>query len=57
MKHTLYESISGKKSLNSSKMILNFKNMMEEAFENIVKKEKNAGNQEFLLFPYCFLPF
>ena len=26
------------------------------AFENIVGKEENAGNQHFLLFPQCFLP-
>ena len=25
------------------------------AFENIVGKGKNAGNQRFLLFPQCFL--
>ena len=28
-----------------------------EAFENIVGKGENAGNQHFLLFPQCFLPF
>ena len=28
-----------------------------KAFENIVGKEENAGNQHFLLFPQCFLPF
>ena len=26
-------------------------------FENIVGKGENAGNQHFLLFPQCFLPF
>ena len=26
-------------------------------FENIVGKRENAGNQHFLLFPQCFLPF
>ena len=25
-------------------------------FENIIGKEENAGNQQFLLFPQCFLP-
>ena len=25
--------------------------------ENIVGKGENAGNQHFLLFPQCFLPF
>ena len=28
-----------------------------EAFENIVGKGENAGNQDFLVFPQCFLPF
>ena len=31
--------------------------MNEKAFENIVGKAENAGNQHFLLFPQCFLPF
>ena len=26
-------------------------------FENIVGKEENTGNQHFLQFPQCFLPF
>ena len=26
------------------------------AFDNIVGKEENAGNQHFLLFPQCSLP-
>ena len=25
-----------------------------EGFENILRKEENAGNQHFLLFPKCF---
>ena len=29
----------------------------KKAFENIVGKRENAGNQHFLLFPQCFLPF
>ena len=28
----------------------------KRAFENIVGKGENAGNQHFLLFPHCFLP-
>ena len=28
-----------------------------KAFENIVGKGENAGNQHFLLFPQCFLTF
>ena len=31
--------------------------LKEKAFENIVGKGENAGNQHFLLFPQCFLPF
>ena len=31
--------------------------MKQRAFENIVGKGENAGNQHFLLFPQCFLPF
>ena len=30
--------------------------LKEKAFENIVEKGENAGNQHFLLFPQCFLP-
>ena len=31
---------------------------MKKHFENIVGKEENAGgNQHFLLFPQCFLPY
>ena len=29
----------------------------KEAFENILGIRENAGNQQFLLFPQCFLPF
>ena len=31
--------------------------LRREAFENIEGKGENAGNQHFLLFPQCFLPF
>ena len=31
--------------------------MRKNAFENIVGKEENAGNQHFLLFPQYFLPY
>ena len=27
------------------------------AFEKIVGKGENAGNQHFILFPQCFLPY
>ena len=32
-------------------------NFEEWAFENIVGKGENAGNQHFLHFPKCFLPY
>ena len=31
--------------------------LYRKLFENIVGKGENAGNQHFLLFPRCFLPF
>ena len=31
--------------------------MERKAFENILEKGENAGNQHFLLFPQCFLFF
>ena len=31
--------------------------LRKEAFENIVGKGENAGNQHFLLFPNCLLPY
>ena len=31
--------------------------LIKKHFENIVGKGENAGNQHFLLFPQCFLPF
>ena len=34
-----------------------FDALEEKAFENIVGKEENAGNQHFLLFPQCFLSY
>ena len=32
-------------------------NLYEKPFENIVRTGEDAGNQHFLLFPQCFLPF
>ena len=29
--------------------------MIKKAFENIVRKEENAGNQDFFLFPQYFV--
>ena len=37
--------------------ILNFNDLGKKTFQNTVGKGKNAGNQHFLLFPQCFLPF
>ena len=31
-------------------------NQQQTAFENIVGKEEIARNEQFLLFPQCFLP-
>ena len=31
--------------------------LYKKPFEKIVGKGENAGNQHFLLFPQCFLPF
>ena len=31
--------------------------LKEKAFENILGKGENAGNQHFLLFLQCFLPY
>ena len=31
--------------------------LRKRPFENILGKGENAGNQHFLLFPKCFLPF
>ena len=32
------------------------KQVDKKPFENIVGKEKNAGNQHFYIFPQCFKP-
>ena len=35
-----------------------FNDLVEEGFgKNTVGKGENAGNQHFLLFPQCFLPY
>ena len=31
--------------------------IQESAFENIMEKGENAGNQHFLLYPKCFLSY
>ena len=35
--------------------MLILKNQQQTAFENIVEKEEIAQNEQFLLFPQCFL--
>ena len=46
------------KGLNLYATFMNFNDPhTEEPFANIVGKGKNAGDQHFLLFPQCFLPF
>ena len=37
--------------------IQDLNNSDKETFENIVEIGENAGNQHFLLFPQCFLPY
>ena len=37
--------------------ISTFQDLEKEAFENMVRKVENAGNQHFLLSSPCFLPF
>ena len=37
--------------------ILTVNTMDKKPFENIEGKGENGGNQHFLLFPQCFLPF
>ena len=34
-----------------------FTALYKKPFENIVRKEENASNQHFLLFPKCLQPF
>ena len=41
-------------SLPQSRLLMMLR---KRPFENIVGKGENAGNQHFLLFPQCFLPF
>ena len=43
--------------LNLYHTIPTFNNPKIDAFENIEGNGENAGNQHFLLFPQCFLPF
>ena len=38
-------------------MMMIFDTLKEKSLGNIVGKGENAGNQHFLLFPQCFLPY
>ena len=49
--------LSSGKGLTLSHKIPTFNDPKEGGFENISGKGENAGNQHFLLFPKCFLPF
>ena len=61
--NSLYCPVKGyvfTRGLNSN--LLNFlpqllMTLQKMAIENISRKEQNAGNQHFLLFPQCFLPY
>ena len=46
-----------KKIINSLPTIPSFLTVKQRTFENSVGKGENAGNQHFLHFQQCFLPF
>ena len=47
-----------KKGITIHHTILTFDRLEKEAFlKTLCEKGENAGNQHFLLFPQCFLPF
>ena len=50
----MYASFSEQSVLTPYHTIL-LTTLRKEAFENILGKGENAGNQHFLLFPKCFL--
>ena len=41
-------------TLNNTVQTFDNSDEFKKAFENILGKEENAGNQHFLLFPKCF---
>ena len=55
--HLCYNNNHIDLKLTLSHMILTFNYLMKEAFKNIVRKGDNAGDQYFLLFQQCFLPY
>ena len=53
--HQSSESESVKRLTAQSRFLTTLKKKPSE--KHCGKKEKNAGNQHFLIFPQCFLPF
>ena len=51
------ESCSGKWSKPFPKQAFVFMCLQDRSFENNVEKGEIAHNEQFLLFPQCFLPF
>ena len=49
--------VSEKEIRRADATIMMFNDLIKSPFENIVGKGENAGNQHFLLFPQCFLPY
>ena len=56
-KWTFYRFISSIKLKSFTTKTWLLTTLWKQPFENIVGKGENAGNQHFLLFPQCFLPF
>ena len=52
-----FKSLWCGKELILHNTILCYNNLSKNPFQNIVGKGENAGNQHFLLFPQCFLPY
>ena len=49
--------LSPSRSIKCRNVWENVNDTEKEAFEKIVGKGENAGNQHFFPFPQCFLPF
>ena len=56
-----FQSYQGKSTLSHASFFTTQSRLLttlcKKPFENFVGKGENAGNQHFLLFPQCFLPF
>ena len=50
-----WESLINNKPFTTQSRLLT--TLKKKPFENDVGKGENAGNQHFLLFPQCFLPY